>query len=284
MQVEWCERRLLARIHHLTVATLRKQVEPVTRGAIYALAAALAARRSAIAVGRRTRTCCRPCASCKVSKFPRTPGRSRFWRANQRLRSRGARSALPDRSGGLGPAVAASGDAGGFRRRPPPRGAHQRCAHHLLCPRRVRLDAATPRRGRAELRTRAERERRAPCWNYLRRRGRVVLCRHRARHRQAESGDRDRAVGVGRGRHGHRRRLRQSALAHQSQAPAAARARAKRRGRATRRDAGRCSIPPKAPTATSRRSDLLDAAAPLRRGLSRECWRANRTCPSGASC
>jgi len=28
---EWCERRLLARIHRLTVATLRKQVEPVTR-------------------------------------------------------------------------------------------------------------------------------------------------------------------------------------------------------------------------------------------------------------
>ncbi len=27
---EWCERRLLARIHHLTVATLRKQVEPLT--------------------------------------------------------------------------------------------------------------------------------------------------------------------------------------------------------------------------------------------------------------
>ncbi len=27
---EWCERRLLARIHHLTVATLRKQIEPVT--------------------------------------------------------------------------------------------------------------------------------------------------------------------------------------------------------------------------------------------------------------
>ena len=27
---EWCERRLLARIHRLTVATLRKQIEPVT--------------------------------------------------------------------------------------------------------------------------------------------------------------------------------------------------------------------------------------------------------------
>jgi ATP-dependent helicase Lhr and Lhr-like helicase len=28
--VEWCERRLLARIHRLTVATLRKQIEPIT--------------------------------------------------------------------------------------------------------------------------------------------------------------------------------------------------------------------------------------------------------------
>ena len=30
LEVEWCERRLLARIHRLTVATLRKQIEPVT--------------------------------------------------------------------------------------------------------------------------------------------------------------------------------------------------------------------------------------------------------------
>jgi ATP-dependent helicase Lhr and Lhr-like helicase len=30
METEWCERRLLARIHRLTVATLRKQIEPVT--------------------------------------------------------------------------------------------------------------------------------------------------------------------------------------------------------------------------------------------------------------
>ena len=29
-QTEWCERRLLARIHRLTVATLRKQIQPVT--------------------------------------------------------------------------------------------------------------------------------------------------------------------------------------------------------------------------------------------------------------
>ncbi|MGZ4819647.1 MAG: DEAD/DEAH box helicase, partial [Terriglobales bacterium] len=30
VETEWCERRLLARIHRLTVATLRKQIEPVT--------------------------------------------------------------------------------------------------------------------------------------------------------------------------------------------------------------------------------------------------------------
>jgi ATP-dependent helicase Lhr and Lhr-like helicase len=30
IETEWCERRLLARIHRLTVATLRKQIEPVT--------------------------------------------------------------------------------------------------------------------------------------------------------------------------------------------------------------------------------------------------------------
>jgi ATP-dependent Lhr-like helicase len=30
LEIEWCERRLLARIHRMTVATLRKQIEPVT--------------------------------------------------------------------------------------------------------------------------------------------------------------------------------------------------------------------------------------------------------------
>ncbi len=30
-ETEWCDRRLLARIHRLTVATLRKQIEPVSQ-------------------------------------------------------------------------------------------------------------------------------------------------------------------------------------------------------------------------------------------------------------
>ena len=32
-EIEWCERRLLARIHRLTVGMLRKQIEPVTAAA-----------------------------------------------------------------------------------------------------------------------------------------------------------------------------------------------------------------------------------------------------------
>ena len=30
MKLEWCERRLLARIHRLTLGKLRKEIEPVT--------------------------------------------------------------------------------------------------------------------------------------------------------------------------------------------------------------------------------------------------------------
>jgi len=42
-ETEWCERRLLARIHRLTVATLRKQIAPVTAFPVHAVAPALAA-------------------------------------------------------------------------------------------------------------------------------------------------------------------------------------------------------------------------------------------------
>ncbi len=35
LDIEWCERRLLARIHHLTVAKLRKEIEPVSPQAFF---------------------------------------------------------------------------------------------------------------------------------------------------------------------------------------------------------------------------------------------------------
>ncbi len=44
-ELEWCDRRLLARIHRYTLNRLRAEIEPVTRGRLHALPAALAARR-----------------------------------------------------------------------------------------------------------------------------------------------------------------------------------------------------------------------------------------------
>ena len=48
-EIEWCERRLLARIHRLTVATLRKQIAPGHGIAVHELAFALAAHCSGYA-------------------------------------------------------------------------------------------------------------------------------------------------------------------------------------------------------------------------------------------
>ena len=88
------------------------------------------------------------------------------------------------------------------RRRPTPCRSHQRCAHHLLRARRIRLDAATAQRSRAKLRARAQPRRargaRIPASSRS-----VVLRRHRARHRQAQGRSRNRAVGAGRRRYGH---------------------------------------------------------------------------------
>ena len=43
-EIEWCERRILQRIHRLTLGTLRKQVEPVNAAGLHAVAARLAPR------------------------------------------------------------------------------------------------------------------------------------------------------------------------------------------------------------------------------------------------
>ena len=76
-ETEWCERRLLARIHRLTVGTLRKQIEPVTaaqfmRGCCAGSTSRPERRLSANAARWKS------CGSCRVSKFPPTPGSGRF--------------------------------------------------------------------------------------------------------------------------------------------------------------------------------------------------------------
>ncbi len=55
VNLEWCERRLLARIHRLTLGSLRKQIEPVTAATFHALAFPLAACCARHSSSRRAR-------------------------------------------------------------------------------------------------------------------------------------------------------------------------------------------------------------------------------------
>ena len=111
-ETEWCERRLLARIHRLTVGMLRKQIEPVTAAQFMRwlmrwqhVAPGIAGVRRAGSAGSR-------CSSCRDSKFPRMRGSGKSWRGGGGLRSEVAGSALLDRGSGMGQVVAASGNAG----------------------------------------------------------------------------------------------------------------------------------------------------------------------------
>ena len=54
-EVEWCDRRLLARIHRLTLGKLRKEIEPVSAAKFMELAAPLATRGAGHAAFRRAR-------------------------------------------------------------------------------------------------------------------------------------------------------------------------------------------------------------------------------------
>ena len=51
--VEWCHRRLLARIHRLTIGRLRREIEPVTTAEFYAFLRPLAAPRARQPTARR---------------------------------------------------------------------------------------------------------------------------------------------------------------------------------------------------------------------------------------
>ncbi len=75
-ETEWCERRLLARIHRLTVATLRKQIEPVTAAQFMrGCCSGNTWRRGRRFPASAARSKC--CGSCRDLKFRRTLGRGR---------------------------------------------------------------------------------------------------------------------------------------------------------------------------------------------------------------
>ena len=107
-------RRLLARIHQLTVATLRKQVEPVTAAQfmrwLLRWQHILPTRRWAA-----NADCSRSCGSCKGLRFRRTHGKGRCWvRGYANYEAGATRPAMPNWFGGLGAAIATSRDSGGL--------------------------------------------------------------------------------------------------------------------------------------------------------------------------
>ena len=52
-ELEWCNRRVLARIHRTTLGRLRREIEPVTALQFHAFLDALAAYRAWLAASRR---------------------------------------------------------------------------------------------------------------------------------------------------------------------------------------------------------------------------------------
>ena len=147
---EWCDRRLLARIHHLTVATLRKQVEPVTaaqfmrwllRWQHVAPNAQASGERGLLEVIRQL----------QGFEIPANAWEKQVLKPRMNcLRSGGARPAVPDRRGGMGTAFAAPRDAGGLGQREAASGSDQRGSDHVFRAGRFGLDAAAQSRRHRE--------------------------------------------------------------------------------------------------------------------------------------
>jgi ATP-dependent Lhr-like helicase len=71
---EWCDRRLLARIHRLTLGTLRKEIQPVTR-AQFVRWLPPPARKWLL-----NEACSKSSGNCKDSRRPPMPGSRTSWR------------------------------------------------------------------------------------------------------------------------------------------------------------------------------------------------------------
>ncbi len=133
-ETEWCDRRLLARIHRLTVATLRKQIEPVTaaqfmrwllRWQHVAPGSQLGGERGTLEVLRQLQGFEIPANAWERHVLARrVADYDPKWLDQLCLTG----------AVGLGPIVSASCHAGGFRRRQTPGDPDQRCAHHFLHP------------------------------------------------------------------------------------------------------------------------------------------------------
>ena len=267
---EWCERRLLARIHRYTVKRLRAEIEPVAARDFLRFLFALAARRARRAHGRARRRSTPSSASSKASRRRPAPGRARScrrgspdyepaWLDERCLAGHVAWTRLRPRSG-----------------RPTATQRRRRCAR-----RRSRCcRAAMPRcgrrcRGTADAGSRPSPRAQAVA-DCIRAARRLVLRRAGARHRPAALPGRGGAGRAGGARPRHLRQLRRLARAagavRRAQAGAAdAAAAAPSRSAWRMPAAGRwCAVPAaRRPHGRGRRRRACraHAAAPLRRGV-----------------
>ena len=176
---EWCNRRVLARIHRLTIGTLRREIEPVP----VASYARFLYRWQHVTPGRATARRRRHAASDpparRLRNSRRRVGDARLAEAHRRLQARVSRPALLLGRGDVGPHLRTSG-AG--RRT----GTHAARASDEA---RADLAVYASQRGRADraqrLRAGESLARRARGSGRNRAARRAVLCRHRARDETA---------------------------------------------------------------------------------------------------
>ena len=145
---EWCERRLLARIHHYTVKRLRAEIEPVAARDFLRFLLELAAGGAGRADGRARCGRRRRRPARRLRGAGRRVGERDPAGAARRLRAGLARRPLPGRTGRLGAAAAAQWTR---QRQRAPRGAG---AHHA--------DHAAGARARVALGIAVDQDRRGP--------------------------------------------------------------------------------------------------------------------------
>ena len=139
-ETEWCDRRLLARIHRLTLGSLRKQVESVTaaqfmrwllRWQHVAPSSQVLGERGTLEILQQMQGFEAP-ANCLGEADTRPSGGG--------LRSQSFGPFVSYWGGGVGPRIAASCDARNRYARAAASGANKRGAHHVFCARGCRLD------------------------------------------------------------------------------------------------------------------------------------------------
>ena len=191
-EIEWCERRLLARIHRLTVATLRKQIEPVTAAQFMrwllqwqhvAPGTQVSGERGTLEVLRQLQGFEIPANAWERQVLARRiVDYDPKWLDQLCLTGAVGWGRLSPHPATLDYANASAARTGiGSRSAAAARDSHQRSPHNVLRPGRRRLDDAAASRGGTRREQRSE-PRRATGARFSSAAWRFVLCRYRPRH------------------------------------------------------------------------------------------------------